>query len=304
MTRVQGLGIAVAALAIALAVALPRAIAYGRLYASHAELQDRLRAIERDMNEVDRILLRLRLYDAQLESLGGATGASGPQSGPRSEEAPDMVLPDASDPARHAPLGRPIPQDAAEGARIRPVTDWARGLQARIDTFLRLFEDAEPDLTVLVEELESVSALDRALPSFWPAAGTLTSGFGWRRNPLGLRWRHHAGIDLDGAVGDPIWAASEGTVLAVAEVPSYGRYVEVDHGFGVTTLYAHLDEALVKVGQRLERGQPLALMGNTGRSTGPHLHFEVRMEGHAVDPLDYLPGRPGWTPAWQAAPRD
>ncbi len=298
MTRdllVRFLVVAVAVLTLALVIAMPRAVAYGRLYRSHAELQDRLRSVERDMNEVDRILLRLRLYDAQLESLGGATGASGPQSGvdPRAFED-------------DAPLGRPLPQDVGEttGGRVRPVTDWARGLEARIDTFLLLFADAEPDLTVLVEELESLKALDRALPSFWPAAGTLTSGFGWRRHPLGLRWRHHAGIDLDGVPGDPVWAASEGTVLVVAEVPTYGRFVELDHGFGVSTLYAHLDEALVKVGQRVERGRPIGRLGNTGRSTGPHLHFEVRLDGHAVDPLDYLPGRLGWTPAWQGAPRD
>lgn len=300
MTRqdllVRVLVVAVAVLALTVAIALPRAIAYGRLYASHAELQDRLQSVERDLNEVDRILLRLRLYDAQLESLGGAKGSSGPLSGP----VPRQEL-DAG-----APLGRPLPSDASEaaGGRVRPVTDWAKGIDVRVDTFLRLFADAEPDLTVLVEELESLNALDRALPSFWPATGTLTSGFGWRRHPLGLRWRHHAGIDLDGVIGDAVWVASEGTVRTVAEVPTYGRFVEVDHGFGVSTLYAHLDRALVKVGQRLERGQPLGRLGNSGYSTGPHLHFEVRLDGHAVDPLDYLPGRVGWTPAWQEAPRD
>ncbi|MEO0604619.1 MAG: hypothetical protein AAF211_24505, partial [Myxococcota bacterium] len=214
---VRVLVVAVAVLVLTVAIALPRAIAYGRLYDSHAELQDRLRAVERDMTEVDRILLRLRLYDAQLESLGGATGASGPQSGVPARAAAE------------APLGRPLPQDAtpSDVARVRPVTDWARGVEARVGTFLRLFADAEPDLTVLVEELESLEALERALPSFWPAAGTLTSGFGWRRHPLGRRWRHHAGIDLDGPVGASVWAASEGTVRTVAEVPTYGRFIEI-----------------------------------------------------------------------------
>ncbi|MEN0066279.1 MAG: M23 family metallopeptidase [Myxococcota bacterium] len=279
-----------AVLVLILTITVPRAIAYGRLYDSHAELQDRLRSLERDMNEVDRILMRLRLYDAQLESLGGANGSSGPYAELEVREL------------QRLPEGSPL--DGRAGPRIRPVTDWAGGLTARVETFLRLFETAEPGLTVLVEELEGLSALDRALPSFWPAAGTLTSGFGWRRHPLGLRWRHHGGIDLDGQIGDPVWAASEGTVTRIDEVPTYGRLVELDHGFGVTTLYAHANEILVKVGQRVERGQPIALVGNTGRSTGPHLHFEVRLEGHAVDPLDYLPLRTGWTPAWHATPRD
>lgn len=291
--RIRALLGLVGGLVLALVVTVPRAIAYGRLVEAHTDLQDRMRLIERDMNEVDRILLRLRLYDAQLESLGGATGASGPQSG----TAPRALVEPAA-------LGLEQPSDVVTERTVRPVDDWATGLQARVGTFLKLFETAEPGLTVLVEELESLNALDRALPSFWPAAGTLTSGFGWRRHPLGMRWRHHAGIDLDGEIGDLVWAASEGTVARVDEVPTYGRLVEIDHGFGVTTLYAHADEVLVKVGQRVERGQPVARVGNTGFSTGPHLHFEVRLDGHAVNPLEYLPGRRGWTPGWQGAPRD
>lgn len=282
----------VVALLVVLAVTLPRAIAYGRLHRSHTELQDRLRSVERRMTEVDRILLRLRLYEAQLESLG---------EDPVPEPEPPS-LPDIEAPAEPHRLDG-APQHATP-TRVRPVADWAAGLQARVDTVVRLFADVEPGLSAFVGELESAVAPARALPSFWPAAGTLTSGFGWRRNPLGLGWRHHAGIDLNGDVGDLVWSASSGSVAEVADVPTYGRYVLIDHGFGVSTMYAHTSEILVKVGQRVERGQPVARMGNTGRSTGPHLHFEVRLDGHAVDPLDYLPDRRGWTPGWQAAPRD
>ena len=289
------LATAVVVLGLALALTLPRASAYTAMIHENFELKARLEATERKLSEVDRILLRLRLYEAQLESLGGVEGGAGPIEGNRVLEQAGGTDGWAAW-ADHA--------SASERTGFQPAPTWASGIESRTETLLQVFESLEPDLAVLVEELESLDALDRALPSFWPAAGFQTSGFGWRRNPLGWDWKHHSGLDIGGQIGDPIWSAAAGTVRHAGRAGTYGKLVTVDHGFGVTTYYAHCSNVLVRSGQRVRRGQQLAMIGNTGRSTGPHLHFEVRLDGTAVDPLDYLPSRRGWLPPWRAAAGD
>jgi murein DD-endopeptidase MepM/ murein hydrolase activator NlpD len=116
----------------------------------------------------------------------------------------------------------------------------------------------------------------------WPVNGTVTSGFG-------MRWgRMHEGIDVAAPTGTPIWAAAAGTVIYAGWLGGYGYLVVVDHGNGLATAYAHCSSILVSVGQSVELGETVALVGSTGHSTGPHLHFEVRVNGVAVDPLLYL----------------
>ncbi len=274
VTAVVGLLLLCMALATALGIAWPRARSYDALVAEHLELQERLRRIDGRMSEIDRLLLRLRLYDAQLESLGGPRGESGP-------------LPEET--WSNAALELPSLGDHHDGQTgLRPALAWAAGVEARATTFLRTFADREPGLTRFVSELEELEALERALPTMWPSDAVLTSGFGWRRNPLGRRYRFHSGIDLGGKRGDPVYAAAQGQVIKAEWSGGYGRYIEIDHGFGIVTLYAHNNRLLVKTGDVVRQGQKIGLMGSTGRSTGPHLHFEVHLDGSAVDPMDYL----------------
>jgi len=116
----------------------------------------------------------------------------------------------------------------------------------------------------------------------WPVDGIVTSGFG-------LRWgRMHEGIDIAASTGAPIWAAAAGTVIHAGWLGGYGNLVVLDHGNGLATAYAHCSAILVGVGQTVAQGETIALVGSTGHSTGPHLHFEVRVNGVAVDPLLYL----------------
>lgn len=289
----------VVVLGVALALAMPRANAYTSMLRENFELKARLDSVERKMGEIDRILLRLRLYDAQLESLGSPRGGSGPVEG----SLDSAVLQNSA----NVGLGDgwvQLPWATAREPGQRPAAGWASGVEQRAESIVGQFESIEPDLTVLVEEFESLEALGRALPSFWPAAGFLTSGFGWRRDPLGMGWRHHSGIDIGGQIGDPIWAAAAGTVQRAGTSDSYGKLIVIDHGFGVTTHYAHCSRILVRTGQRVRRGQQLGLVGNTGRSTGPHLHFEVRLNSAAVDPQRYLPSRRSWLPPWRTVSGD
>ena len=116
----------------------------------------------------------------------------------------------------------------------------------------------------------------------WPVNGPVVSGFG-------MRWgRMHEGIDIAAALGTPIHAAASGTVIHAGWLGGYGNLVVVDHGDGLATAYAHASAILVAVGQQVSQGDTLSLVGSTGNSTGPHLHFEVRVNGSAVDPLLYL----------------
>ena len=116
----------------------------------------------------------------------------------------------------------------------------------------------------------------------WPVNGTVVSGFGWR-------WgRMHEGIDISTSSGTPTWSAAAGTVIHSGWLGGYGNLVVVDHGNGLATAYAHASAILVGVGQQVSQGETLSLVGSTGNSSGPHLHFEVRVNGAAVDPLFYM----------------
>ncbi len=122
----------------------------------------------------------------------------------------------------------------------------------------------------------------------WPASGPVTSGFGWRTDPV-IGGRHlHAGIDIGAAEGAPVYAADDGTVLFVGQETGYGNVVAIDHGGGLATTYNHLSAFAVGIGDKVMRGQHIASVGCTGYCTGPHLHFEVRINGAPVDPMPYL----------------
>ena len=123
----------------------------------------------------------------------------------------------------------------------------------------------------------------------WPVVGTVTSGFGYRVHPILGKRLMHTGIDIAAASGTAIWAADSGSVVYAAWISGYGNTVAIDHGGGVSTLYAHQSSIAVGYGQKVKKGQLIGSVGSTGYSTGPHLHFEVRVNGSPVDPMGYLP---------------
>lgn len=123
----------------------------------------------------------------------------------------------------------------------------------------------------------------------WPADGVKTSGFGPRVHPIFGSVRQHNGIDLDGNTGDRIRAARSGEVILAGDRGGFGNTIVIYHGLGYSTLYAHLSRIEVSVGQNVASGDRIGALGSTGWSTGPHLHFELRIDGRAVDPTPYLP---------------
>ncbi|TYQ18067.1 UNVERIFIED_CONTAM: Membrane proteins related to metalloendopeptidases [Acetivibrio alkalicellulosi] len=151
---------------------------------------------------------------------------------------------------------------------------------------------SEPEISTNLEETQN--KLDEymdIIPTLWPTSGGVSSGYGYRLDPFTYRRRFHYGIDISAPTGREIKTSAKGKVILSEWYGDYGKTVIVDHGRGVTTLYAHCSDLLVNVGQTVDKGEVIAKVGNTGRSTGSHLHFEVRVNGSQVDPLEYLDPR-------------
>jgi len=180
------------------------------------------------------------------------------------------------DPAR-------LPRAAAD-ARGGPFVEWrAHG---------RKVSDLGSAIATLDKALIRMERLERtlvAMPSARPAnVEMVTSSYGYRRDPFTGAAAFHSGLDFRGSRGTPIMAAAPGRVSFVGRKSGYGNVVEIDHGQGIVTRYAHLSGFAVRLGQRVAGGTSIARMGSTGRSTGPHLHFEVRLNGQAMDPRKFL----------------
>lgn len=128
-----------------------------------------------------------------------------------------------------------------------------------------------------------------AIPSVQPVSKlNFTSNFGIRSDPFRGTAAMHAGVDIPGPTGTPIYATADGTIAEAERRGGYGNMVEIDHGKGIATRYGHMSKLLVIAGTHVKRGQLIGLMGSTGRSTGPHLHYEVRIDGRAVNPIPFL----------------
>ncbi|MCX7842285.1 MAG: peptidoglycan DD-metalloendopeptidase family protein [Clostridia bacterium] len=146
-------------------------------------------------------------------------------------------------------------------------------------------EDALADLSDVEKKLDKYM---EAIPTVWPSHGRISSYFGGRPDPFTGRKKYHEGIDIAADYGTDIVAAAAGEIVFSGYSAGYGYNVVIDHGHGVTTLYGHCSKLLAKVGQKVGKGEAVAKVGSSGRSTGPHVHFEIRLDGTQVDPLKYL----------------
>jgi murein DD-endopeptidase MepM/ murein hydrolase activator NlpD len=154
---------------------------------------------------------------------------------------------------------------------------------------LAALEGKMSQLEVDIKGYESVLRERGYTPSVWPVVGKLESAFGGRRNPFGgAGYEFHSGQDINAEYGDPVVAGASGKVIFAGWQNGYGQLIAIDHGGGLTTRYGHLSHIDVTEGQTVERAQFIGRVGSSGRSTGPHLHYEIRINDEPVDPLQYL----------------
>lgn len=137
----------------------------------------------------------------------------------------------------------------------------------------------------------STASTGSVTPDIWPVSGVVSSHFGFRVSPGGIGSTYHEGLDIASSYGNPVHATGNGRITQAGWVNGYGYLVEIDHGNGIKTRYGHNSALLVSVGDQVVQGQTISLIGSTGNSTGPHCHYEVRVNGEAVDPTLFLPAR-------------
>lgn len=137
----------------------------------------------------------------------------------------------------------------------------------------------------------STASTGSVTPDIWPVSGVVSSHFGFRISPGGIGSTYHEGLDIASSYGNPVHATANGRISQAGWVNGYGYLVEIDHGNGIKTRYGHNSAILVSVGDQVVQGQTISLIGSTGNSTGPHCHYEVRVNGEAVDPTLFLPNR-------------
>jgi murein DD-endopeptidase MepM/ murein hydrolase activator NlpD len=224
------------------------------------------------------VLTELDSLDTEIEDLKQRAGLSSPDtSGPRSRAESPL-----EGPADRAHRNSGGPNLAVEATSLFELAQRKLPMLS-----LSLEADVKP---ALEETLAEEADREAAFPSGLPLKGdiSVSSEFGLRRNPFGgSRYEMHAGLDFRGPIGRPVYATAEGSVKTASAGNGYGKHIVIDHGYGYETLYAHLSDFNVKAGDQVTRGDLIGFLGNTGRSSGPHLHYGVYRDRQPVNPRHY-----------------
>jgi murein DD-endopeptidase MepM/ murein hydrolase activator NlpD len=248
-----------------------------QLKSSIISSQVHLDAYAKELGELQARMMRLDAQSQRLTKLaGGKDGkvTSKPNQKPADVQPATNLLP--------ANRGGPL-------VNAHPMTEL--DLQAAILQLTQAVDARDDALSTLEAEILQQSVLKDMLPNSSPiAAAYNSSSYGWRIDPFNGNKAFHEGLDFTANTGTPIRAAADGIVSSAERTPDYGNIVKIDHGAGLETRYAHASKLLVKAGERVVKGQIVAEVGSTGRSTGPHLHYEIRLNGNSLDPRKYLHG--------------
>jgi murein DD-endopeptidase MepM/ murein hydrolase activator NlpD len=233
------------------------------------EAGQQARLVEK-LDRLEKEMLRMREFDSRLRMAAGLETKDGDGSlagvgGAEPVSAGSLLLAAAA----HQP---PSPETLAK----------------ELDRLSREVNDRSRSFQELIEQLEAKRSVLAATPTIWPVKGWLTAGFGHRRSPFTGQRQMHEGVDISNSVGTPIIAPADGVVAYAGPLGGFGNVISIDHGYRISTFYAHLQQHKVSRGQRVRRGDVIGLVGTSGRVTGPHLHYEIQVNGSAVDPARYV----------------
>lgn len=238
-------------------------------------LVDEIERLQNEVGTLEGVLGSLQEREAELRALAGLPPLDR-----------DVLAAGVGGPGSRTPESNPLSDvDAELGGRAFAVDYDLDALQRRARVLLASMDEA-------ADSLANQRDLLLSTPTLFPTAGSLTSGYSQaRRHPIRNEVLPHPGVDIAAPSDTPILAAGKGRVIRAGWMAGYGQTVEIDHGNGITTLYAHASRLLVRTGQEVERGDVIAQVGRTGTATSPHLHYEVRVNGRQQNPLNYmLPG--------------
>lgn len=228
----------------------------------NAQLRGQLLHVREKVAHIDETLDRIERFDHKLRALTSLSDERGLAIGP------------LESPSEHVGSRRIDEEGDLLGERLDSLVDQAARNERSLAELQRYFEDQK--------------SLLASMPSIWPARGWVTSDFGTRLDPYTAKRVMHRGMDIANRHGAPVIAPADGTVVFAGVEGAYGKVIVLDHGFGIKTRYAHLSEFMVERGENVKRGQRIGSIGNTGRSTGPHLHYEVRVNGIPENPRKFI----------------
>jgi len=256
--------VALVGLGIHYALLLDRARENRLLRDENAQLRSQLLHVREKVAQIDETLDRIERFDQKLRALTSLNDERGLAIGPL--EGPGEVTRETS-----RSVGR---NGDLLGDRLEALVEQAAHSERSLAELQRYFEEQRSFLA--------------SVPSIWPARGWVTSDFGTRLDPYTAKRVMHQGIDIANRHGAPVVAPADGVVVFAGTEGAYGKVLVIDHGFGIKTRFAHLSEFHVQRGDSVKRGQKIGAIGNTGRSTGPHLHYEVRVNGISENPRKFI----------------
>jgi murein DD-endopeptidase MepM/ murein hydrolase activator NlpD len=262
-----------------------------RMRAENARQRDELEALNGRVGGIVQEFEALRELERKVRVIANLPASTPEARVPNNAGQGGAEDTDAADDAAALSPVSPAPAPAHETTHALDPADLRAAIERierRAHTLATLLPEQRESLEELLGGLEDRREQLAATPSIWPTSGWVTSGYGTRVSPFTGRRQFHAGIDIAADFGTRIVAPASGRVVFAGRKGAFGRVVEIDHGFGIRTLYGHTDEVFVRAGQRVERGTRIASVGSSGRSTGPHLHYQVKVGGRTVNPGDYI----------------
>jgi len=277
----RALWLAVTALAVVIVLSLSYAIGFhirsgqveelNRLRKENSQLTSRIHQVSENINSLKSQMDELTHAEEMLRVLAN--------------------LPETDSETRMMGIGGIYEDDKQDPDVVSYAAKMGMDIDASVEQLLRQVSFQRHSFEEIEQSFRDSIEFRQHLPSIWPVSpgqAYISSGFGYRLDPFTGRRRMHAGLDLAGRTGTPVMATAAGIVRAATSASYIGQVVQIDHLYGYSTIYGHLSRMLVKRGQRISRGQVVGELGNTGRSTGPHLHYSVFYHNRAVDPENFL----------------